>query len=70
MLTLEHKPAVNAEVEEADGLCVTLLVSVRCPLEEAHPIDKYTWLELSDSLGKRLLGRLDRNRTVPLNVIR
>ncbi|CAG0919804.1 unnamed protein product [Notodromas monacha] len=70
VLTLEHQPGDVDNADAVDGLCLTLLVSIRCALEEAHPIDKYTWLEVPDALGKRLLRRLDRNLTVPLNVIR
>ncbi|PSN38062.1 hypothetical protein C0J52_16683 [Blattella germanica] len=67
ILTVEHcgKP------EKAnDGLCFTLLVSFRKPLEEVGIIDKYTWLEISKQLGDELLERLPKNMTVPLNVIR
>jgi len=53
-----------------DGLCLTILVSFRIPLEEVGIIDKYTWLEVSKQLGDDLLGRLPKNMTVPLHVIR
>jgi 8-oxo-dGDP phosphatase len=53
-----------------DGLCLTVLVSFRIPLEEVGIIDKYTWLEVSKQLGEDLLRRLPKNMTVPLHVIR
>ena len=42
----------------------------RCPLEDVCLIDKYSWLEMEGALGEELLGRLGRNLTVPLVVIR
>lgn len=64
---MEHcgKPeAVN------DGMCLTLLVAFKVPLEEVFPIDKYSWLMVNKDLGDRLLQRLPKNMTVPLHVIR
>ena len=58
------------DVDRGDGLCLTLLVSIRCPLENAPLIDKYSWMELSEQTGLLLLGRLDKNMSVPLNVVR
>jgi 8-oxo-dGDP phosphatase len=52
-----------------DGLCLTVLVSFRKPLEEVGIIDKYTWLEVSKQLGDELLKRLPKNMAVPLHVI-
>ncbi|XP_037080233.1 8-oxo-dGDP phosphatase NUDT18-like isoform X2 [Pollicipes pollicipes] len=71
-----HRPAGVLSVEYAHepdqpaGLCLTLLVPVRKPLEEAHLIDKYQWCELSRDAGHALLERLGKNRLVTLNVIR
>ncbi|GLH03736.1 8-oxo-dGDP phosphatase NUDT18 [Gryllus bimaculatus] len=72
-----HKPHGLLSIEHSgkpegtdDGLCLTLLVSFRKPLEEVGIIDKYTWLEISKQLGDELLNRLPKNMTVPLNVIR
>lgn len=67
LLTVEHsgKPA-----HSNDGCCLTLLLSIRVPLEEVVLIDKYAWLEIEKSLGQELLSRLGRNLTVPLAVIR
>lgn len=72
-----HKPHGVLSVEHCgrpeatnDGLCLTLLVAFRVPLEEVFPIDKYTWLMVSKELGDKLLLRLPRNMTIPLHVIR
>jgi 8-oxo-dGDP phosphatase len=67
LLSVEHsgKPA-----HSNDGCCLTLLVSIRVPLEEVCLIDKYSWLELDPSLGEELLSKLGKNLTVPLTVIR
>ena len=67
ILSVEHsgKPA-----HSNDGCCLTLLVSIRVPLEEVCLIDKYSWMELEAALGQEMLTRLGRNLTVPLVVIR
>ncbi|XP_065226432.1 8-oxo-dGDP phosphatase NUDT18 isoform X2 [Planococcus citri] len=72
-----HKPHGILNVEhdgkptgKHDGFCMTILVSFRVPLEEVYPIDKYSWVAVSKDIGERLISRLPRNLTVPLNVIR
>ena len=64
---MEHsgKPA-----HSNDGCCLSVLVSIRIPLEEVCLIDKYSWLEVEQPLGEDLLARMARNMTVPLGVIR
>lgn len=66
ILSVEHsgKPATSN-----DGCCLTLLVSVRIPLEEVCLIDKYSWKELEPALGEEVLSRMGKNLTVPLSVI-
>ncbi|XP_069696563.1 8-oxo-dGDP phosphatase NUDT18-like isoform X2 [Periplaneta americana] len=67
ILSIEH----NGKPEATnDGLCLTVLVSFRKPLEEVGIIDKYTWLEVSKQLGDELLERLPKNMAVPLHVLR
>lgn len=67
LLSAEHsgKPATSN-----DGVCLSLLVSVRIPLEDVCLIDKYSWLPLDTRLGNELLSRMGKNLTVPLTVIR
>ncbi len=67
LLSVEHsgKPA-----HSNDGCCLTLLVSVRVPLESVCLIDKYNWLEVDVALGEELLARMGRNLTLPLVVLR
>uniref|UniRef100_A0A1B6CVH3 Nudix hydrolase domain-containing protein n=1 Tax=Clastoptera arizonana TaxID=38151 RepID=A0A1B6CVH3_9HEMI len=67
VLTVEHcgKPEASN-----DGMCLTVLVAFKVPLEEVFPIDKYTWLMVNKDLGDRLLQRLPKNMSIPLHVIR
>ena len=67
LLSAEHsgKPATSN-----DGVCLTILVSVRVPLEEVCLIDKYAWLQLDKRMGENILSRMTKNMTVPLTVIR
>ncbi len=68
LLSVEHSGRPEAS---NDGCCLTLLVSVRAPLEEACLIDKYSWREVSDgAIGEQLMARLGKNLTIPLIVIR
>ncbi|XP_043269250.1 8-oxo-dGDP phosphatase NUDT18 [Venturia canescens] len=71
----QHRPHGLLSVEfsggqDGDGLCFTLLVSFRPPLEEVAIIGKYVWHELSTNLADSLATRLPRNMTIPLNVVR
>jgi len=67
LLSLEHsgRPAASN-----DGSCLTLLISMKVPLESVVLIDKYSWLEMERPLCDQLLDRLAKNMTVPLVVIR
>ena len=72
----QHRPHGLINVEHSgkpahsnDGCCLSLLVSIRVPLEEVCLIDKYSWLELDPSLGQELLSRMGKNLTVPLSVL-
>lgn len=56
--------------KNGDGLAVTLLVSVRLPIEEVALIDKYSWFELSSETAGNLLSRMGKHRVCPLNVVR
>lgn len=67
ILSLEHS---GRPANSNDGCCLTLLVSIKVPLESVCLIDKYSWLELDPGLGDQLLARLAKNMTVPLVVIR
>jgi 8-oxo-dGDP phosphatase len=73
----QHKPHGFLSVEHSgrpadsnDGCCLSLLVSVKVPLENVCLIDKYSWLELDKSLGEQMLSRLAKNQTIPLSCIR
>ncbi|KYN01211.1 Nucleoside diphosphate-linked moiety X motif 18 [Cyphomyrmex costatus] len=71
----QHKPHGLLSIEfsggqEGDGLCLTLLVSFKLPLEDVPIIGKYIWHELSENVADSLAIRLPRNMTVPLKVVR
>lgn len=67
LLSLEHS---GRPANSNDGSCITVLISVKIPLESVCLIDKYAWLELERGLGDSILNRLAKNMTVPLVVIR
>ncbi|XP_076176337.1 8-oxo-dGDP phosphatase NUDT18 [Ptiloglossa arizonensis] len=56
--------------EGGDGLCLTLLISFKLPVEDLPTIGKYAWYELPENIAESITHRLPRNMTVPLNVIR
>ncbi|XP_015175507.1 PREDICTED: 8-oxo-dGDP phosphatase NUDT18 isoform X2 [Polistes dominula] len=68
-----HKPHGLLMVEfsgnhDGDGLCLTLLVSFKLPVEEVPIIGKYSWYQASEDIAEAITTRLPRNMTVPLNV--
>ncbi|KAB0795043.1 hypothetical protein PPYR_04828 [Photinus pyralis] len=66
VLSVEHNCINNK-----DGLCLTMLVVFRAPLEEVPIIGKCVWHETSMTLGETLMIRVGaRNSTIPINVIR
>jgi len=67
LLSIEHS---GRPANSNDGCCLTLLISLKVPLESVCLIDKYSWLELDKIVGDQLLARLAKNMTVPLVVIR
>jgi len=73
----QHKPHGILCVEysgssagQTDGICLTIFVSIRQPLEEVHLIDKYSWKELGSAVGEQLLSKIQKNMILPLHVIR
>ncbi|XP_076675717.1 8-oxo-dGDP phosphatase NUDT18 isoform X2 [Andrena cerasifolii] len=71
----QHKPHGILSVEfgggqEGDGLCLTLLISFKLPVEDVPASGKYIWHELPDNIAASITYRLPRNMTVPLSVIR
>ncbi|KAK5650283.1 hypothetical protein RI129_001312 [Pyrocoelia pectoralis] len=66
ILSVEHDCVNNK-----DGVCLTMLVAFRAPLEEVPIIGKCVWHETSVGLGEILMLRVGaRNSTIPINVIR
>lgn len=71
VLTLEHNP--SSPPHTTDGICITLLVAFRPPVEECNIIGKAIWHELpKDSFGESNLVNIltNKNLTFPLFVIR
>lgn len=71
ILTLEHKP--SSPPHTTDGICITLLVAFRPPVEECNIIGKALWYELPrGSVGDSNLVNIlsNKNSILPLNVIR
>ncbi|XP_043803173.1 8-oxo-dGDP phosphatase NUDT18 [Apis laboriosa] len=71
----QHKPHGVLSLEfsggqGADGLCLTLLVSFKLPVENVPANEKFIWYELPENLAASITHRLPRNMTVPLSVIR
>lgn len=71
----QHKPHGILSIEFSggqggDGLCLTLLVSFKLPVEDVPATGKFIWHELPENLATSIAYRLPRNMTVPLNVIR
>uniref|UniRef100_T1H691 Nudix hydrolase domain-containing protein n=1 Tax=Megaselia scalaris TaxID=36166 RepID=T1H691_MEGSC len=56
VLTLEHNP--SAPPHTTDGICVTLLVAFRPPVEECNIIGKCIWHELKKALESKLVNIL------------
>lgn len=70
-----HKPHGLLAVEfsgdcDGDGLCLSLLVSFKLPVEEVPIIGKYSWYQVPENIAEGITVRLPRNMTVPLNVVR
>lgn len=67
ILSVEH----NAASGQHDGICLTVLVAFRPPLEEVSLIGKCIWHELSPELGQRLCAMLgSKHATLALHVVR
>lgn len=69
LLTVEHSP--SAYPHTTDGICLTLLVVFRPPLEEVAVIGKAVWQEMSKDLEEKFGSMVGSSHsTLPLNVIR
>ncbi|XP_049872560.1 8-oxo-dGDP phosphatase NUDT18 [Pectinophora gossypiella] len=70
----QHRPLglLNVEYDPlADGLCLTLLVAFRAPLEEVPLIGKCAWQELNQENEHQLLSIIsNKYSTVELHVVR
>ncbi|RWS23721.1 nudix hydrolase-like protein [Leptotrombidium deliense] len=66
-----HKPhglfSVEHNANEADGVCFTVLVSCKEPLEESTLTADFKWIQLSTDLESSLLSRIEPSKTVFLN---
>ncbi|XP_053605053.1 8-oxo-dGDP phosphatase NUDT18 [Plodia interpunctella] len=70
----QHRPLglLNVEADPVcDGVCLTLLVAFRSPMEEVPLIGKCAWHEVSRDIENKLLSVISKkNSTIELNVIR
>lgn len=56
---------------KTDGVCITLLVAFRPPLEECPLVAKCVWHQVSKNLEESLVKKIiNKNATLPLHVIR
>lgn len=70
VLSLEHSPNESGS-NQTDGICLTMLVAFRPPLEDVGLIGKCVWHELSKELEEKLLNVISsKNATFPLHVLR
>jgi len=67
LLAVEH---TGHPTHANDGFCFTLLVSIKDDVKSVRVSDKYLWIEMGGDLGDEILGRLHKNMTVPLVVLR
>lgn len=66
LLSVEHDPD-----QSTDGICLTLLVVFKPPVEEVSFIGKCTWHELNKELSDRVsLVVTSKNSVFPLHVVR
>ena len=65
LLNIEHS---GKPIASNDGVCISLLVSVKTPQEDICLKDKYSWLQIDKNLGDKLLSRMGDNLTIPLTV--
>lgn len=69
LLAIGHHPSPSTS-KPTDGMALSLLVSIRLPIEEISLIDKYSWLSIREDVAANILSRMGKYRTVPLNVLR
>lgn len=75
IMAVEHAPARGGSGSSAasamDGLCLTVLVAVRPPLEDVPLLGKCVWKELARSVDESLVTMLSgRNAAIELHVVR
>lgn len=67
ILTVEHSFA--SEPDQYDGLCLTLLVVCKDPLEGVRTKTGFSWRQLDASLEATLVSKLSKYKTISLNVL-
>lgn len=71
IMTVEHGPTRGGATAAMDGLCLTVLVAVRPPLEDVPLLGKCVWKELARTVDESLVTMLSgRNATIELHVVR
>lgn len=72
---MEHGPTAGAggasSTVATDGICLTVLVAVRPPLEEVSLLGKCVWQEVSKEVDAQLVSALvAKNASIELHVVR
>lgn len=67
ILTVEHSFATQDD--QYDGLCLTLLVVCKDPVESVHTKTGFSWRQLEGSLEATLVSKLSKYKTISLNVL-
>lgn len=72
ILSVEHAPGTSAAANTGDGLCFTLLVIFRPPLEDVSILkSKCVWHEVSKNINDRVCELLSsKHSTLALHVVR
>lgn len=72
ILSVEHLPTTSPFTTGAsDGICITVLVVFRPPLEDVSLLGKCIWHELSADVDYRIISVLSsKNATIALHVVR
>ena len=68
LLTVEHSFATLPD--QYDGMCLTILVGCKDPLESMHTKTGFSWRQLDANLESQLVSKMSsKYKTISLNVV-
>lgn len=68
ILAVEHSFA--SQPDQYDGLCLTLLVGCKDPIESVHTLQGFSWRQLDSTVESQLVSKLSsKYKTITLNVV-